>query len=249
VFGAQRIGVPFLLLLLLGEPAGAAVPFDRCFRASGALHGVDPALLVAVARTESALDPDARSVANAHGLMQIRWPTTARHLGVRRVAELYDPCGNIELGARYLAELLERFDGDRERALAAYNYGPTRIAAAAELPTGARAYAARVLAHLASARGAAPAGGSGAARGAGSREPAAVARAFAVPVAWFRSGARARRTAAFLAGQPGLDALVSVAPAAGGHRVVVTVPEAGLSRSALGSLERLGFRGFGDAAG
>ena len=148
--------VALLLLALLPAPwarAAADVPFAACFDVAAALHDVPPELLVAVATTESSLDADARSAANAHGLMQIRWPLTARHLGVRRVSELYNPCRNIELGARYLRELLDRSAGDETRALASYNYGPSRIDAAlardGALPEGARRYVDRVAAHRA----------------------------------------------------------------------------------------------------
>ncbi len=121
----------------------ADVPHATCFQAASRLHDVPADLLVAVARVESNFDVNARSSANAHGLMQIQWPGTARHLGVRTPAELYNPCRNVELGARYLRELLDRY-GDETRALAAYNYGPTRIDASAGLPDGARRYATRV---------------------------------------------------------------------------------------------------------
>ena len=102
---------------------------------------------IAVSATESNWNANARSHANAHGLMQIQWPGTARHLGVRRVSDLYKPCTNIELGARYLRELLDSFDGDEKMALAAYNYGPTRIRKAKQLPAGALKYIATVDKH------------------------------------------------------------------------------------------------------
>ena len=125
-----------------------AFPYQGCFQVAASMHDVPVELLLAVAATESNWDADARSHADAHGIMQIQWPGTARHLGVRRVAELYNPCLNISLGARYLRELLDEF-GHVQKALAAYNYGPTRIKASAELPGGARAYAEKVLAHRA----------------------------------------------------------------------------------------------------
>lgn len=142
--------------ILLAAPAVQAaskVPWRGCFEAASRLHDVPMDLLLAVAATESSLDADARSHANAHGVMQIQWPGTARHLGVRRVAELYNPCLNIELGARYLAELQARADGDLDVALASYNYGPGRIERAladgGELPAGARRYIERVRGHRA----------------------------------------------------------------------------------------------------
>jgi len=97
-------------------------------------------LLQAVAATESGWDPNARSSANAHGLMQIQWPGTARHLGVRRLGQLYSPCTSIELGARYLRELLDKYDNNERRALAAYNYGPGRIKTTGKIPGGAQRY-------------------------------------------------------------------------------------------------------------
>ena len=111
------------------------------------MHHVPLDLLLAVAATESNWDPTARSHANAHGVMQIQWPGTARHLGVRRVSELYNPCLNIELGARYLRELLDSNDGDVARALASYNYGPTRINQSPTIPAGARKYVETVARH------------------------------------------------------------------------------------------------------
>ena len=131
-------------LLVWGRAEAAKYPYQSCFEVASTLHEVPLDVLLAVAATESAWNPDARSAANAHGIMQIQWPGTARHLGVTRLSELYNPCLNIELGARYLRELLDANGGDLERALAAYNYGPTRIAAAEELPSGARRYVSAV---------------------------------------------------------------------------------------------------------
>jgi soluble lytic murein transglycosylase-like protein len=137
-----------LLSLLLSARAEAArYPYQSCFEVASRLHDMPLDLLLAVAATESAWNPDARSHANAHGIMQIQWPGTARHLGVTRLSELYNPCLNIDLGARYLRELLDRSDGDLDRALAAYNYGPTRIAGVTELPAGAIRYVETVARH------------------------------------------------------------------------------------------------------
>lgn len=127
-------------LLLSVRAEAARYPYQGCFEVAAQLHDVPLDVLLAVAAAESAWDPDARSHADAHGIMQIQWPGTAQHLGVTRIAELYNPCLNIELGARYLRELMDRNDGDLTRALASYNYGPGRIDAAAELPAGAQRY-------------------------------------------------------------------------------------------------------------
>lgn len=132
-----------LIVALVPFSLANAFPHEGCFRAAARLHGVPTDLLIAVAEVESGFQASAMSDASAHGVMQIRWPVTARHLGARRPAELYNPCRNIELGARYLAELIARY-GDERRALAAYNYGPTRIDAAGSVPAGALAYVERV---------------------------------------------------------------------------------------------------------
>ena len=150
----SRILVFVAVLAITGPASGReAVPWRGCFEAAARLHDVPMELLLGVAKTESHFDADARSHANAHGVMQIQWPGTARHLGVHRVSELYNPCLNIALGARYLAELIARAEGDVEVALASYNYGPGRIertmARGEPLPQGAQQYVARVLAHRA----------------------------------------------------------------------------------------------------
>jgi hypothetical protein len=124
-------------------------PHANCFRAAAATYGLPETLLLAVARGESDFEPTARSRANAHGVMQILWPTTANHLGIYRLTELYDPCTNIDAGARYLQEMLDRFNGNLHLALAAYNYGPERIAANPEdIPPGASWYSAYIFRHL-----------------------------------------------------------------------------------------------------
>jgi hypothetical protein len=76
--------------------------------------------------------------------MQIQWPGTAHHLGINRVAELYNPCLNIDRGSAYLRELLTRYQGDVTRALAAYNYGPGRISQNKPIPAGAQRYVDKV---------------------------------------------------------------------------------------------------------
>jgi len=140
-----------LTLAVCGLTAHASTspgyPYQSCFDIASRMHKVPVDLLLAVASVESAMNANARSNKNAHGIMQIQWPGTARHLGVKRLSELYNPCLNIELGARYLRELLDGSNGDVERALAAYNYGPGRIARSPELPEGARGYANKVAAH------------------------------------------------------------------------------------------------------
>lgn len=124
-------------------------PYAHCFTRAAAAHDLPETLLLAVARGESDFKPDARSKANAIGLMQILWPDTARHLGLNRMAEVLDPCTNVDAGARYLKELLRRYDGNLHRSLAAYNYGPARIpVSGGRLPDGAVWYSGYILRHL-----------------------------------------------------------------------------------------------------
>ncbi|MGB2247790.1 MAG: transglycosylase SLT domain-containing protein, partial [Alcanivorax sediminis] len=95
-------------------------------------NNLDPWLAMAVSRRESAFNPRARSGVGASGLMQLM-PATARNVardvGQDRPTQamLFDQNVNIGLGTRYLAELLEQFNGNRLLALAAYNAGPHRV--------------------------------------------------------------------------------------------------------------------------
>ena len=85
-------------------------------------QGLSPRLVQAVVQVESGYNPRALSNKGAMGLMQLM-PQTAREL---RVADPYDPDQNIRGGTTYLRKMMGRF-GDLERALAAYNAGPTAV--------------------------------------------------------------------------------------------------------------------------
>ena len=100
-----------------------AARFERHINYYGLIHNIDPHLIRAVIRTESAFNPQALSPKGAMGLMQLM-PGTAREL---KVADPYDPEENISGGVRYLRYLLDRFQQDLRLALAAYNAGPTIV--------------------------------------------------------------------------------------------------------------------------
>ncbi len=97
--------------------------------ALSAKYDISPALIEALVWQESRWNPVAVSPVGARGLAQLM-PGTARQLGV----DADDPHANLEGGARYLRQQLDAFGGDLEKALAAYNAGPGRVARAGGVP-------------------------------------------------------------------------------------------------------------------
>ncbi len=96
-------------------------PYAELIYDTAERHALNPALLAAVARAESAFDPRAISHKGAQGLMQLM-PATAERFGLEG-SEVFEPAKNLDAGARYLSWLNRRFDGDLPRVLAAYNAG------------------------------------------------------------------------------------------------------------------------------
>jgi soluble lytic murein transglycosylase-like protein len=119
---------------------------NALIRQAARRHGVSPALVRAVVAVESGFDPRAVSAKGARGLMQLM-PATAAELNVDNV---YDPAQNLEGGTRYLRTLLDRFDGDRRLALAAYNAGAEAVRRHGGMPPYAetREYVHKVLQRL-----------------------------------------------------------------------------------------------------
>lgn len=118
-----------------GAAPARACPFPAAlrpmFEAAAADAHLAPALLYAVAKVESNLREDARSAAGARGLLQLM-PATAQSLDLNPD----EPRSNVLGGARYLRQLLDRFNST-DLALAAYNAGPTAVARAGGAPSDA----------------------------------------------------------------------------------------------------------------
>ena len=113
---------------LLGYPRG----FWDVLEPLARRHRVDPLLLVALVREESAFNPVIESWANAVGLGQLIWPTARRMAQVLRIrgfhrGMLIDPSVNLQLAAKYLSNLLRRFKGAAPLAVAAYNAGELAV--------------------------------------------------------------------------------------------------------------------------
>ena len=109
----------------------SAVPqaYAATVRELAARYDLSPALIEAVVWQESRWRADAVSSVGARGLAQLM-PDTAQGLGV----DPDDPVANLEGGARYLRQQLDRFGGDLEKTLAAYNAGPGRVLQAGGVP-------------------------------------------------------------------------------------------------------------------
>lgn len=104
-------------------------------------YGVETGLIKAVIKAESNFNPTAVSSAGARGLMQLM-PGTARSLGVN---DSFDPEQNVMAGTRFLRDLLDRYNGDVDSALAAYNWGPGNVDRRPErMPSETRNYLTRV---------------------------------------------------------------------------------------------------------
>ena len=128
--------------------SSGSVDLDAIFDAAGQKYDISPDLLKAVAKVESNFKADATSRVGAMGIMQLM-PGTATYLGV---TDAYDPEQSIMGGAKYLKEQLDRFDGDVELALAAYNAGWPAVKKHGGIPPfrETQAYVPKVLSYMGS---------------------------------------------------------------------------------------------------
>ena len=102
-----------------------ATPYGELIFAASRRHAINPQLIAAMVRMESAFDPMAVSPKGASGLLQLM-PSTAHRFGVSQ-NEIFDPERNLEAGVRYVRWLSERFDGDLSLILAGYNAGEAAV--------------------------------------------------------------------------------------------------------------------------
>ena len=105
------------------QSSETATNYDHIISQAASLYNLPEKLIKSVIKQESNFNPEATSYAGATGLMQLM-PATAKSLGVD---DATDPEQNIMGGSKYLSQMMARYDGDIQVALAAYNAGPGNV--------------------------------------------------------------------------------------------------------------------------
>jgi hypothetical protein len=125
------------------QASATPVNMNQVVSGAGERHQLDPDFINSVIRAESGFNSRAVSKKGAQGLMQLM-PQTASQLGV---GNSFDPNANVEGGTKYLRELLEKYNFDVNKALAAYNAGPKRVDQYRGVPPyyETRSYIARII--------------------------------------------------------------------------------------------------------
>jgi hypothetical protein len=126
-----------------GAPSSGPLDLNEVVNSASGRYRLDPDLVNSVIKAESGFNVRAVSPKGAQGLMQLM-PGTASQLGVPNA---FDPQANVEGGTKYLRELLERYNFDLVKALAAYNAGPQRVEQFGGVPPyhETRVYVARIV--------------------------------------------------------------------------------------------------------
>jgi hypothetical protein len=122
-FEPEEVFAPVASTAHSSAPLDSSVPYSQLITTAAKKYSLDAQLLARVVQAESNFNPRAISMKNAQGLMQLM-PQTSSDLAVRNP---FDPAQSIDAGARYLRQLLDKFSGNVELALAAYNAGPDRV--------------------------------------------------------------------------------------------------------------------------
>jgi hypothetical protein len=140
---AVKSGTTYSPFARNGQNSQAALNLEEVVHSASNRYRLDPDLVNSVIKAESGFNARAVSPKGAQGLMQLM-PGTASQLGVPNA---FDPQANVEGGTKYLRELLERYNFDLVKALAAYNAGPLRVEQFKGVPPyyETRAYVARVV--------------------------------------------------------------------------------------------------------
>jgi hypothetical protein len=141
--GSSAAKVPASDQPILNRASVSRDSLNEMVNGAGARHQIDPDFISSVIRAESGFNNRAVSKKGAQGLMQLM-PQTASQLGV---ANAFDPKANVDGGTKYLRELLEKYNYDVPKALAAYNAGPKRVDQYRGVPPYAetQAYVARII--------------------------------------------------------------------------------------------------------